>query len=62
MRPTHDRRTFLQVVAWASLALAASSAWSPVAAQTPKWPSKPIKIVVAFPPGGLTDAYARNYG
>jgi tripartite-type tricarboxylate transporter receptor subunit TctC len=32
----------------------------PLQAQT-KFPSRPIKIVVAFPPGGLTDAYARMY-
>ncbi len=26
------------------------------------WPNKPIKIIVGFPAGGLTDAYARAYG
>ncbi len=54
------RRTWLHR---AILALAGVAA-IPVFAQTPapKWPSKPIRIVVGFPPGGLTDAYARNYG
>lgn len=47
--------------------LAASASWCAAAfipsamAQTSKWPNKPIRIVVAFPPGGLTDAYARMY-
>jgi tripartite-type tricarboxylate transporter receptor subunit TctC len=30
-------------------------------AQTAPWPNKPIKIIVAFAPGGLTDSYARLY-
>ena len=42
--------------------LAAASLALPAAmAQQAKWPAKPIRIVVAFPPGGLTDAYARAY-
>ncbi len=40
---------------------ATSLAVTPAIAQQPKWPAKPIRIIVAFPPGGLTDAYARLY-
>ncbi|MBK6651656.1 MAG: tripartite tricarboxylate transporter substrate binding protein [Betaproteobacteria bacterium] len=57
---THaSRRHFLST----SAALGASSlvpaAWAQK--KDAKWPAKPIKIIVAFPPGGLTDAYARLY-
>jgi tripartite-type tricarboxylate transporter receptor subunit TctC len=51
------RRDFL-LAAGAFVAAAVAPA---ALAQAPKWPSKPIRIVVAFPPGGLTDAYARHY-
>ena len=46
---------------WLGAILALGSSAVTVGAQTGTWPNKPIRIVVAFPPGGLTDAYARMY-
>jgi len=58
-----QRRHFLHAsAAMTAAGLISSVMVSPAAAQAAPWPSKVIKIVVAFPPGGLTDAYARNYG
>lgn len=31
-------------------------------AQQQAWPNKPLRIICAFPAGGITDAYARTYG
>jgi tripartite-type tricarboxylate transporter receptor subunit TctC len=41
---------------------AVSLAALPAPAIAQAWPSKPIKIVVTYPAGGLTDVFARAYG
>ena len=51
------RRTVIKTgIASAAAMPFIGSAWAQA------WPSKPIKIVVGYPAGGLTDLFARAYG
>ncbi len=42
-------------------ALAAAAAAPPVGAQQPRWPGRPVEIVVPYAAGGPTDRYAREF-
>lgn len=52
---TRFRRALLGTLALAAAGL------MPFAAQADTWPSKPLKLIVAFPPGGASDIVGRFY-
>lgn len=58
MRDT-GRRSFIQGLAGVSAACVFGGVMSARAVQTQPWPTRPIKLVVTFPPGGSSDIVAR---
>jgi tripartite-type tricarboxylate transporter receptor subunit TctC len=55
-----NRRSLLTGAAALSLGLAAPAAFSQAAAAASAWPTKPIRVIVNFPPGGAVDTVART--
>ena len=61
MKNSALRRRFLAALPAAGAPLLLGSA-AQAQAQTPAWPTKPIRIICGYPAGGLTDIFARSYG
>jgi tripartite-type tricarboxylate transporter receptor subunit TctC len=62
-RPLPDRRRALvRLGSAAALPLAAGLAPARVAAQAAAFPSRPIRLIVSYPPGGTADQLARAIG
>jgi tripartite-type tricarboxylate transporter receptor subunit TctC len=43
-----------------TLLLAGVAAWAGAARAQPRWPARPVHLVLAYPPGGVSDAVARE--
>lgn len=56
-----QRRKIVTASALAATSLGLPAWMKSAIAQSAAWPNKPIKIIVAFAPGGLTDTYARLF-